>query len=139
MLPAERVSAQLEIGVEGIDRERQAVRIELELLGEVRQARRAAAAAREHDVGKERIGGPRGRLRLVRSEHDLNDVIAEVPPEQGTLLLFKNEPNAWHGFEPFSGPRRVIQLNWVTSASVVRREQFRHRVSALFKRLKGRK
>ena len=79
---------------------------------------------------------PRGRLRLVRSEHDLNDVIAEVPPEQGTLLLFKNEPNAWHGFEPFSGPRRVIQLNWVTSASVVRREQFRHRVSALFKRLK---
>jgi hypothetical protein len=79
---------------------------------------------------------PKGRLRLVRSEHDLNDVIAEVPPEQGTLLLFKNEPNAWHGFEPFSGPRRVIQLNWVTSASVVRREQFRHRISALFKRLK---
>ena len=80
---------------------------------------------------------PRGRLRLVRSEHDLNDVIAEVPPEQGTLLIFKNEPNAWHGFEPFSGPRRVIQLNWVTSASVVRREQFRHRISALFKRLKS--
>jgi hypothetical protein len=79
---------------------------------------------------------PRGRLRLVRSEHDLNDVIAEVPPEQGTLLLFKNEVNAWHGFEPFSGPRRVIQLNWVTSAAVVRREQFRHRISALFKRLK---
>ena len=81
---------------------------------------------------------PKGRLRLVRSEHDLNDVIAEVPPEQGTLLLFKNETNAWHGFEPFSGPRRVIQLNWVTSASVVRREQFRHRISALFKRLKKR-
>ena len=81
---------------------------------------------------------PRGRLRLVRSEHDLNDVIAEVPPEQGTLLLFKNEPNAWHGFEPFSGPRRVIQLNWVTSAAVVRREQFRHRLSALLKRLKPR-
>ena len=79
---------------------------------------------------------PRGRLRLVRSEHDLNDVIAEEPPEQGTLLLFKNEPNAWHGFEPFAGPRRVIQLNWVTSAAVVRREQLRHRISALFKRLK---
>ena len=80
---------------------------------------------------------PRGRLRLVRSENDLNDVIAEVPPERGTLLLFKNEPNAWHGFEPFEGPRRVIQLNWVTSAGVVRREQLRHRMSALFKRLKG--
>jgi len=80
-----------------------------------------------------------GRLRLVRSETDLNDVIAEVPPEQGTLLVFRNDPNAWHGFEPFSGPRRVIQLNWVTDASVVRREQARHRLSAFFKRLGKRK
>lgn len=81
---------------------------------------------------------PRGRLRLVRAETDLNDIIAEVPPERGTLLLFKNAPNAWHGFEAFAGPRRVIQLNWVTSASVVRREQRRHRMSAFFKRLLGR-
>jgi hypothetical protein len=78
---------------------------------------------------------PRGRLRLVRSASDLNDVIAEVPPEQGTLLVFRNDPQAWHGFEPFAGPRRVIQLNWVTDASVVRREQARHRLSAFFKRL----
>ena len=81
----------------------------------------------------------RGRLRLLRSATDLNDVIAEVPPDEGTLLVFKNTPNAWHGFEPFAGPRRVIQLNWVTSASVVRREQRRHRVSAFFKRLSGRR
>ena len=79
---------------------------------------------------------PKGRLRLVRSPDDLNDVIAEVPPDEGTLLLFRNDPNAWHGFEPFAGPRRVIQLNWVTDESVVRREQARHRVSAFFKRLK---
>ena len=78
---------------------------------------------------------PKGRLRLVRSQSDLHDVIAEVPPEQGTLLVFRNDPNAWHGFEPFAGPRRVIQLNWVTDASVVRREQARHRLSAFFKRL----
>ncbi len=81
---------------------------------------------------------PRGRLRLVRSATDLNDIVAEVPPERGTLLLFRNGPNAWHGFEPFAGPRRVVQLNWVTSASVVRREQWRHRISAFFKRLFGR-
>ena len=79
---------------------------------------------------------PKGRLRLVRSQTDLNDVIAEVPPDQGTLLVFRNDTNAWHGFEPFAGPRRVIQLNWVTDASVVRREQTRHRISAFFKRLK---
>ena len=67
----------------------------------------------------------------------MNDVIAEVPPDEGTMLIFKNEPNAWHGFEAFEGPRRVIQLNWVTDRGVVRREQTRHRISAFFKRLRG--
>ena len=80
---------------------------------------------------------PKGRLRLVRSADRLDDVIAEVPPDAGTLLLFKNQENAWHGFEPYSGPRRVVQLNWVTSAAVVRREETRHRISAFFKRLRG--
>jgi hypothetical protein len=79
-----------------------------------------------------------GRLRLLRGPNDLNDVIAEVPPDEGTLLIFKNEPNAWHGFEAFEGPRRVIQLNWVTDAGVVWREQTRHKISAFFKRLRGR-
>ena len=79
-----------------------------------------------------------GRLRLLRGPDNLEDVIAEVPPDQGTMLIFKNEPHAWHGFHAFEGPRRVIQLNWVTDKGVVRREQFRHRVSAFFKRLRGR-
>ena len=81
---------------------------------------------------------PTGRLRLLRSARTLDDIIAEVPPERGTLLMFKNAPNAWHGFESFSGPRRVVQLNWVTDESVVQREQNRHRRSAFFKRLLGR-
>jgi SM-20-related protein len=68
---------------------------------------------------------------------NLDDMIAEVPPDEGTLLIFKNQPNAWHGFHAFEGPRRVIQLNWVTDMGVVRREQFRHKVSAFFKRLRG--
>jgi SM-20-related protein len=79
-----------------------------------------------------------GRLRLLRRPDSLEDVIAEVPPEEGTLLVFRNDPNAWHGFHPFEGPRRVIQLNWVTDMGVVRREQFRHSISAFFKRLRGR-
>jgi hypothetical protein len=78
-----------------------------------------------------------GRLRLLRGPNDLEDMIAEVPPDQGTLLIFRNEPNAWHGFHAFEGPRRVIQLNWVTDMGVVKREQARHRVSAFFKRLRG--
>jgi hypothetical protein len=79
-----------------------------------------------------------GRLRLLRGPADLDDVIAEVPPDEGTLLIFRNDPNAWHGFHAFEGPRRVIQLNWVTDMGVVRREQTRHRISAFFKRLRGR-
>jgi hypothetical protein len=79
---------------------------------------------------------PGGRLRLLNSADNLNDVVAEVPPEQGTLLVFLNTPNAWHGHEPFEGQRRSIQLNWVTGQGVVIREQIRHRISAFFKRLK---
>ncbi len=81
---------------------------------------------------------PGGRLRLLRSPDNLNDVIAEVPPDEGTLLVFENKPNAWHGFEAFAGPRRVIQLNWVTNDRVVWWEQTRHKVSAAVKRLRGR-
>jgi hypothetical protein len=80
---------------------------------------------------------PTGRLRLLRSPNNLNDVIAEVPPDEGTLLAFRNQPNARHGFEAFEGPRRVVQLNWVTSKGVVWREQTRHKVSAFFKRLRA--
>ncbi|HEY1711148.1 MAG TPA: 2OG-Fe(II) oxygenase [Rhizomicrobium sp.] len=80
---------------------------------------------------------PKGRLRLLRSPTDLNAVIAEVPPDEGTLLVFRNDENAWHGFEAFEGPRKVIQLNWVRDTRVVRWEQTRHKVSAFFKRLRG--
>ncbi len=71
------------------------------------------------------------------SANDLSDYAAEVPPDRGTLLLFLNGPTAWHGFEPFEGRRRVIQVNWVTDESVVRREGSRHRLSAFMKRLFG--
>lgn len=76
-----------------------------------------------------------GRLRLLRCADNLDDVVAEVPPEAGTLLAFRRSDNSWHGHKPFVGPRRVIQLNWVTDDWVVRREIGRHRVSAWIKRM----
>jgi Rps23 Pro-64 3,4-dihydroxylase Tpa1-like proline 4-hydroxylase len=76
-----------------------------------------------------------GRLRLLRSPDDLEDVIAEVPPAAGTLLAFRVTPNSWHGHAPVSGPRRVIQLNWVENDGVVRRERLRHGLSARVKRI----
>jgi len=78
---------------------------------------------------------PGGRLRLLRSPDNLNDSFAEVPPIQGTLLAFRNQDNAWHGHESFSGPRRAIQLNWVVNQGVVRREQLRHSLSAFLKKV----
>jgi len=80
---------------------------------------------------------PGGRLKLLRSPNNLQDAFAEVPPDQGTLLAFRNQPNAWHGHESFEGPRRAIQLNWVCDQGVVWREQIRHRLSAFFKRAGG--
>lgn len=78
-----------------------------------------------------------GRLRLLRGPDDLEDYVAEVPPERGTLLAFRCQPNAYHGHKPFVGPRRSIQLNWVSDAAVVKRELARHGLSAWTKRLFG--
>ena len=78
---------------------------------------------------------PGGRLRLLRSPDNLDDMITEVPPQAGTLLAFKVTKNSWHGHRPASGPRRVIQLNWVESEVVVRRERMRHGLSARVKKL----
>jgi hypothetical protein len=78
-----------------------------------------------------------GRLRLLRSGDNLDDVIAEVPPTEGTLLAFKRADNSWHGHKPFSGARRVIQFNWVTSEGNRRIAMLRHHLSAPFKRMLG--
>jgi hypothetical protein len=76
-----------------------------------------------------------GCLRLLRSPDDLEDVVAEVPPIEGTLVTFRRSDNSYHGHLPFAGPRRVIQFNWVTSRTVARRELLRHRMSAWMKSL----
>ncbi len=79
--------------------------------------------------------GAGGRLRLLRSADDLDDMVAEVPPEAGTLLGFRVTENSWHGHRPFQGYRRSLQLNWVTDQSVKRRELARHKLSMWTKRL----
>lgn len=75
-----------------------------------------------------------GRLRLLRSNASLDDFFADVPPEAGTAVFFRCTENAWHGHTPYVGPRRALQLNWVTDESVVRYEERRHRLSARLKK-----
>ncbi len=78
-----------------------------------------------------------GRLRILRSGTDMEDHVAEVSPNGGTLLAFRRSENSWHGHKPFEGRRRAVQLNWVTSQEVVDREQGRHRLSTKVKKLTG--
>ena len=76
-----------------------------------------------------------GRLRLLRNGHDVNDFVTEVAPDNGTLLIFKRSENSWHGHHPFEGPRRSLQMNWMTSEGSKGFHRLRHKVSAMFKKL----
>jgi SM-20-related protein len=77
-----------------------------------------------------------GRLRILRSATNLHDYTEEVPPSGGMLLAFKRSDKSWHGHPPFEGERRAIQLNWVTSEWVVKKDELRHKLSAKIKALK---
>ena len=78
-----------------------------------------------------------GRLRVLRGPHDIEDYVAEVPPERGTLLAFRCGPDAYHGHKPYVGARRSVQVNWMTDEAVMKRELGRHGFSAWTKRLFG--
>ena len=76
-----------------------------------------------------------GCLRLLRGPDDIEDYAVEVPPVNGTLLVFPNGPTTFHGHKQFVGRRYVIQLNWMTTDDKARYEMRRHKVSAFLKRL----
>ena len=78
-----------------------------------------------------------GRLRFLRGPHDIDDVIAEVPPAAGTFVAFRCGDNSWHGHKPYAGARRAIMINWMTHPAAARRETLRHRFSARVKALTG--
>ena len=76
-----------------------------------------------------------GCLRLLRGPGDLDDFAVEVPPVNGTLLVFPNGPTTWHGHRQFVGQRYSVQLNYMTTDDKARSEMRRHRISAFVKRL----
>lgn len=75
-----------------------------------------------------------GRLRLLRSATDLNDVITEVPPLLGTLVAFQRTDNSFHGHEPYVGVRRYVMINWMANGLAAQRELMRHKLSAQAKK-----
>jgi hypothetical protein len=76
-----------------------------------------------------------GCLRLLRSATDIEDFAVEIPPVDGTLLVFPNGPTAWHGHKRHVGRRYVVQLNYMARDGAARSELRRHRISAFLKRL----
>ncbi len=78
---------------------------------------------------------PGGRLRILKNGHNVDDYAAEVPPDNGTLLVFKRSDSSWHGHHPFEGPRRSLQMNWMTSEGSLGWHKVRHTISAAVKKL----
>jgi hypothetical protein len=76
-----------------------------------------------------------GKLRILRGPDSLEDYIAEIPPVDGTMLMFRCTRNAWHGHHSYEGPRHVLQLNWMVDEATKQREEGRHKVSAFLKKL----
>ncbi len=78
---------------------------------------------------------PSGRLRILRNGTSVDDYVAEVPPDNGTLLVFKRSETSWHGHHPFDGPRRSLQMNWMTSEGSKGFHAVRHKISAAVKKV----
>ena len=80
---------------------------------------------------------PGGRLRILNNGRNVDDFAAEVAPDNGTLLVFKRSENSWHGHHPFEGPRRSLQMNWMTSEGARGWHRVRHTITATFKKLRA--
>jgi SM-20-related protein len=77
---------------------------------------------------------PGGRLRILRNGTDVDNFAAEVPPDNGSLLVFKRSDTSFHGHHPFEGQRRSLQMNWMTSEGSKGFHAIRHKISAAVKK-----
>lgn len=81
--------------------------------------------------------GQGGRLRLLRSGNNIDDVATDVAPLGGNLVAFLRSDRSWHGHLPFIGERRVVQFNWVKGKANQQMSMLRHGVSGALKRMLG--
>ncbi len=73
-------------------------------------------------------------LRILRNGHDLDNVVEEIPPHLGTLMAFKVTPDCWHGHRAIEGPRRSLQLNYLSGIKTRGKHQLAHRIVGRMKR-----
>jgi len=81
-----------------------------------------------------RFAQQEGCLRLLRTSDNLEDFAVEVPPTNGTFLVFPNGPTSWHGHRTYVGPRYSVQLNYMTNDAKAQSELRRHKLSAFVKK-----
>lgn len=74
----------------------------------------------------------RGRLRVLRS-NNRDDCAFEFAPEFGRMLMLRVCDHSWHGFLPQKGERMSLQFCYVDSEWYVRKEYWRHSLSAFAK------
>ena len=77
-----------------------------------------------------------GKLRVLNS-NNMDDMVAEVTPNAGTMMAFKVTDNCWHGYPSFDGVRRSIQINFVADDAAVKKHHNRHGWTAKLKGLKA--
>lgn len=80
---------------------------------------------------------PDGRLRVLRNGTDMDNYVAEICPGPGTLFAFKVTDNCWHGYPSHEGPRKSIQVNYLSSDQANRKHRFFHGISARLKKVVG--
>ena len=73
-----------------------------------------------------------GRLRVLRSATDLDDYAEEIPPLDGTLVAFRRCDHSFHGYKPYNGERRMIQMNYVDPAKLKKKDPGMGRRAARF-------
>lgn len=79
-----------------------------------------------------------GRLRVLYNDKDFEPYATEVPPTMGTVFAFLRSDHSWHGHQPFSGERKVVQVAWVKDAAELARKKKRNKVAQFFKGIFGR-
>ncbi len=79
-----------------------------------------------------------GCLRLLARGDDIDALLApEVKPLYGTLVAFRRADNSFHGYLPYAGERRIIQVAWLRSEDDLRRKTRLGLASRFFKQLAG--
>lgn len=82
--------------------------------------------------------GDSGRLRVLYDGQNFEPYAVEVPPVMGTVFAFLRGERSWHGHQPFTGERKVVQVAWVTNADELARKKKRNRAAQFFKGIFGR-